>query len=304
MRTIAFLLLSMITLSAMSQTGFIPGEAKLAYWELEGKSEVVIVLHGGPGVEHSYLRPEFDRLKEVAKVIYYDQRGCGKSDQGRLSYYYWDHMADLERVIKHHAKGKKVFIASSSWGSLLALMYAYNHPEDIKGLILSGLVDWRGREWPQLKTYKSDYLDKHPDYKGPKVGFIQMEENRIRREVTASGEESEYKEEIVKQVTHYYGYSTDQAMASLQTGPKIDSLASIKIPTLIYNGTQPCNYFRAVNEYAEIIPNSVLIHIKGSCHDPWFSNPEAFFRIANQFVKNRKRTLRKLKREGKIVKRG
>jgi len=304
MRTTAFLVLFTFTLTAFSQTGFISGDVKLAYWKLEGKSEVVIVLHGGPGVEHTYLRPEFDRLSEVADVIYYDQRGCGKSDQGRLTYYYWDHMADLKRVIEQHGKGKKVFLASSSWGSMLALMYAYNHPEDIKGLILSGLVGWMGREWKQLLNYKSDFLDNHPEYKGPKVAIREMEETRIRREVDASGKESEYKEDILKKVNHYYGYSTDQAMSSLRTGPKFDSLASIDIPTLIYNGTQPCNYFRHVNEYAKIIPNSVLIHIKGSCHDPWFSNPEAFFEIANDFVKNRKRTLRKLRKEGKVVKRG
>ena len=304
MRTTAFLILSLFALSAIAQTGYIPGEAQLAYWKLEGKSEVVIVLHGGPGVEHSYLRPEFDRLSEVADVIFYDQRGCGKSEQGRLSYTVWDHMADLKRVIKAHGKGKKVFLASSSWGSLLALMYTYNHPEDIKGLILSGLVNWMGKEWKQLLDYKSDFLAKNPSYKGPKMAHRYLKENRLIRKVNAEGEEIEIKEPIEKKVNHYYGHSTDLAIATFQTGPKIDSLAIINIPTLIFNGTEPCSHFKAVNEYAKVLPNAALIHIRGACHDPWFSNPEEFFRITNQFVKHRKRSLRKLKREGEVVKRG
>lgn len=51
-------------------------------------------------VQHAYLRPEFDRLAKVANVIYYDQRGCGKS--GKAARYLWqDHVSDLKRVIQH-----------------------------------------------------------------------------------------------------------------------------------------------------------------------------------------------------------
>jgi proline iminopeptidase len=64
---------------ASAQDGFIQGVPKLAYWQVGTKSETIIVLHGGPAVQHAYLRPEFDELQEMAKVIYYDQRGCGQS---------------------------------------------------------------------------------------------------------------------------------------------------------------------------------------------------------------------------------
>ena len=62
------------------QEGFVKGEPSLAYWEVGTGDDVVIILHGGPCASHTYLRPEFDALSEVARLIHYDQRGCGKSD--------------------------------------------------------------------------------------------------------------------------------------------------------------------------------------------------------------------------------
>jgi pimeloyl-ACP methyl ester carboxylesterase len=40
---------------------------------------IVVVLHGGPGLDHSVLRPDFDALGEVAQIIYLDLRGHGRS---------------------------------------------------------------------------------------------------------------------------------------------------------------------------------------------------------------------------------
>jgi pimeloyl-ACP methyl ester carboxylesterase len=65
--------------NVVAQTGFLNNDPKLAYWQIGKGKHTVIVLHGGPCVEHQYLRPEFDGLSKMARVIYYDQRGCGKS---------------------------------------------------------------------------------------------------------------------------------------------------------------------------------------------------------------------------------
>ena len=44
-----------------------------------GDGSPVVVLHGGPGASHDYLRPGFDVLAERHSLIYYDQRGGGQS---------------------------------------------------------------------------------------------------------------------------------------------------------------------------------------------------------------------------------
>ncbi|ADH64916.1 hypothetical protein Mesil_3082 [Allomeiothermus silvanus DSM 9946] len=62
--------------------GFIPLEnARLFYREI-GQGQPVIVLHGGPDFDHTYLLPDTDRLARWYRLIYYDQRGRGRSAAG------------------------------------------------------------------------------------------------------------------------------------------------------------------------------------------------------------------------------
>ena len=42
----------------------------------------VLLLHGGPGFDHSNYKPDFSRLAEIAQVVYLDHRGNGRSDHG------------------------------------------------------------------------------------------------------------------------------------------------------------------------------------------------------------------------------
>ncbi|MBL8335086.1 MAG: alpha/beta hydrolase, partial [Rubrivivax sp.] len=41
----------------------------------------LILLHGGPGFDHSSFKPLFGRLTDVAQVVYVDHRGHGRSDR-------------------------------------------------------------------------------------------------------------------------------------------------------------------------------------------------------------------------------
>lgn len=301
-RVFSFCLTSLIYLPIMGQSGYISGSPELAYWELGSKSELVIVLHGGPSVEHSYLRPEFDGLKKSARIIYYDQRGCGKSGRARM-YTWQDHVKDLKRVIEQHAGGKKVFLASSSWGSFLALLYAYKYPDDLKGLLLSGLVNWRGKgiEKEKIDLYYEDLTIKNPEQQKiiAKKGI--MKEHRLIKKKAEDGKIIEELVEIEKAYYLYTGQSYDHTsnhvFMSLQFAPILDSLRQIKTPTLIFNGSESCYSFESVNEYADVLPNNTLMIIKGACHDPWLANPQLFFEIGNRFIKNSKKTLNKLRRQ-------
>jgi proline iminopeptidase len=121
----------------------VPREARVAVGNAElytrevGKGQPVIVLHGGPDFDQSYLLPEMDRLSDSFRLIYYDQRGRGKSAAGvRPEDVTLDsEMSDLEQVMRHFQLGSAVLLGHS-WGTVLAVEYALRHPDRVSHLIL------------------------------------------------------------------------------------------------------------------------------------------------------------------------
>jgi pimeloyl-ACP methyl ester carboxylesterase len=66
----------------LARTGFVTaGSARLHVRDV-GESRSIVVLHGGPDFDYDYLLPELDRLAERFRLIYYDQRGRGRSADG------------------------------------------------------------------------------------------------------------------------------------------------------------------------------------------------------------------------------
>src|ERR1700746_3918399 len=57
----------------------IPVHGAGLYCREVGRGAPMIVLHGGPDFDISYLLPELDRLSDKFRLIYYDQRGRGRS---------------------------------------------------------------------------------------------------------------------------------------------------------------------------------------------------------------------------------
>jgi len=102
-----------------------------------GHGRPMIVLHGGPDFDQSYLLPELDQLADAYRLIYYDQRGRGRSAQGvrpedvTLA----SDVADLD-AIRRHFHLHSVILLGHSWGTVLALEYALRHPERVSKLIL------------------------------------------------------------------------------------------------------------------------------------------------------------------------
>ncbi len=113
-----------------------------------GSGPEVIVLHGGPGAHHDYLLPQFDLLARGRRLRYYDQRGGGRSPVARDVPVGWrQHVADLDALIAHW-KLAPATLLGYSWGGLLALLYAVQHPSRVGRLALvsPAAASRRGRE--------------------------------------------------------------------------------------------------------------------------------------------------------------
>lgn len=84
----------------------------------------ILVLHGGPGAHHDYLLPQFLRLADKYRLVFYDQRGGGRSRETGTEHVSWQHhVQDLTHVIRE-LRLEPLTILGYSWGALLTLLYA------------------------------------------------------------------------------------------------------------------------------------------------------------------------------------
>lgn len=109
-----------------------------------GSGPATVVLHGGPGAHHDYLLPGFDALASGRTLIYYDQRGGGKSPVARDVPVGWtEHVADLD-ALRSIWGLDRLTLLGYSWGGLLAELYATTHPDRVERLALvSAAPAWR-----------------------------------------------------------------------------------------------------------------------------------------------------------------
>jgi proline iminopeptidase len=101
-----------------------------------GAGPLVVVLHGGPGAQHDYLLPQYDRLAGGRELFYYDQRGGGQSPVPRETPVGWrEQVSDLEGI--RTALGlERLTLCGYSWGGLLAVLYLLEHPDRVARLAL------------------------------------------------------------------------------------------------------------------------------------------------------------------------
>ncbi|MEK7251534.1 MAG: alpha/beta fold hydrolase, partial [Bacteroidota bacterium] len=65
--------------SVSIEEGFTQINGTQLFYKIIGKGTPIVILHGGPGLDHSYLLPQMAELAKTHKLIFFDQRASGKS---------------------------------------------------------------------------------------------------------------------------------------------------------------------------------------------------------------------------------
>jgi proline iminopeptidase len=137
------------------QEGYIPVENGELYYRAVGQGKPIVLLHGGPDFDHSYLLPEMDCLANSHRLIYYDQRGRGRSlgqvKPEEVSIH--SEIEDLESL-RAYFHLDKIAVLGHSWGGLLALEYAVQHPERVSHLILMNTAPASHQDYLLLRQYR------------------------------------------------------------------------------------------------------------------------------------------------------
>ncbi len=97
----------------------------------------VVALHGGP-CDHAHMMSMIAPLAEVAQVVLYDQRGCGRSEHGDPTLWRMEQWADDVRGVCDVLGIENPIVFGHSFGGMVAQMYAIRHPGHAGGLIFSG----------------------------------------------------------------------------------------------------------------------------------------------------------------------
>ena len=132
------------------QEGFVQVDGGRLYYEKHGQGIPVIVVHGGPGLDQGYLKPQLLQLAANHQLIFYDQRGSGRSldtqlDEKHINIHQF--VKDLEDLRKSLGLEKFVLMGHS-WGGLLSMQYAIDHQDHLMGLVLlsTAPADYKGQK--------------------------------------------------------------------------------------------------------------------------------------------------------------
>jgi len=85
--------------------GYLPVENARLYYRAIGQGQPILLLHGGPDFDHNYFLPDMDRLSDSFRLIYYDQRGRGKSSGIRINLTKWNWMLRRGEGVERRGEG-------------------------------------------------------------------------------------------------------------------------------------------------------------------------------------------------------
>ena len=155
---------------------FIEVNGARLYFDVEGAGLVpdgsrmrvkptLLLLHGGPGFDHTLYRPAFSTLADIAQVIYLDHRGNGRSSGDDPNAWNLAQWGDDVRSFCDALGVEKPIVYGASFGGMVALAYATRHPGHPGKLILVS-TEAAGSSHPEQRVALFERLG------GPEVGAL------------------------------------------------------------------------------------------------------------------------------------
>ncbi len=170
----------------------VDGEALTPDGATMRQKPTVILVHGGPGADHSVSKPFFTQLTDIAQVVYYDHRGNGRSDLGAQEQWNLGQWGDDLKGLCDYLGLEKPIVIGTSFGGFVALSYATQYPRHAGGLGListAAQVDFQTvfqaferRGGPEIRQIAEDYWTQPTDegrelYKARCVPFYSYKES-------------------------------------------------------------------------------------------------------------------------------
>jgi proline iminopeptidase len=245
----------------------------------------LILVHGGPGgFDHSYFKPHFGHLTDLAQVIYLDLRDHGRSARHSPAHWTLEVCADDLRAFCDAIGVTRPVVLGHSMGGCVAMLYGARHPGHAGALILQSTL--ARLDVPRLVDgFRSVAGDEVAELAGRDFSGDAVTNDEWARVFAAFGPHIPSQEELARSVRN-----TDlnaPGMELLRQLDVVDQLTRITCPTLVCVGrVDPVTPVAASREIADALPETIgqLAVIDGAGHFPWLDRPDHYWSLISTFL--------------------
>lgn len=255
----------------------------------------LLVIHGGPGWDHSYLLEPLVELADSHHLVFADLRGCGRSTSSLPEEAYNPVAAVTDLINLLNALGiEQTDVLGFSYGGLLAQRLALTAPQRIRKLIIASssiapVPDDAFDDWPERAQMQAE-----GDAAWAEVLTNPTAEN-TRLHAISSIPADVWKLESREELRRRLGtvrFSAEWArpfiagiLPSGRPGDSQARLAALEVPILLLQGRQDTTFPAALADLtAAQMPNTRAVVINEAGHMTHIDQPQAWLRAITEFV--------------------
>jgi proline iminopeptidase len=270
-------------------------DARLFY-EVVGTGEPIIVVHGGPGLDHAYLQPGLDALATRHTLVYYDQRGTGRSvtalDASAINIDAF--VSDIE-ALRGALGHERISVLGHSFGALIAIEYAARHADRLRGLILMSPVEPGSRHAADQEARQ--LAARTEEDSAELATLLGSEAFAARDPATVSQVFRVLFRQTLRDRSRISELDLDLAESTADNGAEVgrllgesmgqldwwDRLSSIEVPTLVIHGRYDLVPAVVSEELSRTFPRGRLVVLE-SGHFPYLEDPDGLLSAVSSFV--------------------
>lgn len=276
---------------------------RLFYRVAGAGADTVVVLNGGPGVGHEVLAPDLAPLEARYTVVYYDQRGGGRSGLPDTTLLGMDRFVEDLDAVRRHLGMQRMTLLAHSFAPLIAASYARAHPERVRRMIFVGGLGPRREDAVAFAQARAGQRDSAQTRLWQ--GIVQRFRSGTPAEaVEACRANGKLMHDIVvaqgwprpggtscnapaEAVLYGYRYTGQLLPRSLGAYDFTREMGGVGAPLLVITGDRDETPVPAHRAWAAAVPDGRLLVIPGGGHYPHVENPEIFYPAVDAFMAGR-----------------
>ncbi len=254
------------------QVAWYPPPARLAPTPL-------VTVAGGPGADHRYLRVGggFDRVGTLRRIVFYDQRGSGRSSPAAEGETIGRFVDDLEAV-RAATGAEAIDVIGHSFGAYLAMAYAAKYPARLRSLILASAMGPAPGE--NLQLLDAIFPDRIEEWRRTRAALPARFPASVISlfhtfEFVDGSAHARYAHEVQG---HIYNIELNNILrADMERLDFTDTLRGWTKPALVIHGRFDAVLAPAIGwKLHRLMPRSRMAFLERSGHMPFIEEPDAF----------------------------